>query len=311
MVDDVKASDTSASVVRVCGILASTVLRPSPPRTHKAGEPAQNPGGLPVRRTAHLLVLLAVLAVSGCSGPAPAQHEAGAVPTASGRAQPEAPITVLAAASLTEVFEVLGAAFEEAHPGSSVTFSFGASSALATQIAEGAPADVFASASDTTMESVVAVGAVLEPVSFATNSMEVVVPADNPAGIVELSDLARPGVRVALCQADVPCGETAGRVLSLAGLTVTPVTLEADVKATLTKVELGEVDAALVYRTDALAAGDAVVAIPVLDEVNASTSYPIAVVAESTHRVAAQAFVDFVLSDTGMRALVDAGFGRP
>lgn len=264
-----------------------------------------------MRRTAHLLALLAALAVSGCGDPAPALDGLGAAVTTSAEAQTEASITVLAAASLTEVFEVLGAAFEDERPGTSVTFSFGASSALATQIAEGAPADVFASASDSTMESVVAVGAVAEPVPFATNSMAVVVPADNPAGIVELSDLARPGVRVALCQADVPCGETAGRVLALAGLAVTPVTLEADVKATVTKVELGEVDAALAYRTDALAAGDAVVTIPVPDAVNASTSYPIAVVAESTHGVAAQAFVDFVLSDTGARALVDAGFGRP
>jgi len=152
---------------------------------------------------------------------------------------------------------------------------------------------------------------VLEPVSFATNSMELVVPADNPAGVAQLSDLSRPDVRVALCQADVPCGATAAEVLTLAGVVVTPVTLESDVKAALAKVELGEVDAALVYRTDALAADDAVLAIRIPDEDNASTSYPVAVVAASSHQVAAKAFVDFVLSDAGAQALEDAGFGRP
>ena len=242
-----------------------------------------------------------------------AQESAGAdaTVTAIDEAQAVGPITVLAAASLTEVFRSLGDAFETAHPGSSVTFSFAGSSALATQIAQGAPADVFAAASGTTMDSVAAAGIVLEPVTFATNSMELVVPADNPAGIRGLSDLARPGVRLALCQADVPCGVTAARVLARAGVTVTPVTLEADVKAALVKVELGEVDAALVYRTDARAATDDVLAIPVADEVNVSTSYPIAVVAASSHRLAAQAFVDFVLSGAGSQALDDAGFGRP
>ena len=266
-----------------------------------------------MRRTARPLAFLVLLAsvVAGCGSPSPARYGAGSTATATGDVQAVGPITVLAAASLTEVFRSLGAAFETAHPGSSVTFSFAGSSALATQIAQGAPADVFASASETTMDSVVKAGAVLKPVSFATNSMELVVPADNPAGIRRLSDLSRPDVRVALCQVDVPCGATAGRVLARAGVSVTPVTLEADVKAALTKVELGEVDAAIVYRTDAYAAGDAVLAIPVPDEVNASTSYPIAVVSASTHRLAAQAFVDFVLSDAGSYALEDAGFGRP
>ncbi|WP_372595535.1 molybdate ABC transporter substrate-binding protein [Actinotalea sp.] len=256
------------------------------------------------------LVLVSLLALGAC-GASEGRDGTDSTPVASDEAVVSGPITVLAAASLTEVFESLGEAFEQAHPGAYVTFSFAGSSALATQIEQGAPADVFASASEATMDLVVEAGAVLEPVTFATNSMQIVVPVDNPAGVSGLADLARTDVRVALCQQDVPCGVTARRVLSSAGVAVTPVTLESDVRATLVKVELGEVDAAIVYRTDALAAGDSVLAIPVPDDVNDSTAYPIAVVSGSSRQETAQAFVDFVLSAEGARALADAGFGSP
>ncbi len=220
-------------------------------------------------------------------------------------------VTVLAASSLTTAFETLGADFEQAHPGVRVTFAFGASSTLATQITQGAPADVFAAASTTTMDAVTSAGAASTATPFATNAMAVAVPAANPAKITALADLARPGVTLALCQPDAPCGATAAKVLANAHLTVRPVTEEADAKATLTKVVLGEVDAALVYVTDVRAAGATVRGIEIPAEVNASTTYPIASLTGSTNPALARAFVDYVLSPSGRDVLSANGFGAP
>jgi molybdate transport system substrate-binding protein len=220
-------------------------------------------------------------------------------------------ITVLAASSLTQAFDTIDALFQQAHPGATVTVSYGASSALATQITQGAPADVFASASQKNMDSVTAAGDATTSTPFAKNVMEVVVPAANPAGITTLADLARPGVKVALCQAEVPCGSTAAKVFTNAHLTVTPVTLEADVKSTLAKVTLGEVDAAVVYVTDVLAAGSKVKGIQIPADVNASTAYPIAVLKGSANSTLAQAYVAYVLSAEGQKVLADAGFATP
>ncbi len=220
-------------------------------------------------------------------------------------------INVLAAASLTDSFQTLGKQFQEAHPGTTVTFSFGASSTLATQISQGAPADVFASASVKNMDSVVAAGDAADPKNFAKNVMEIAVPVANPGKITQLSDLAKPGVKVALCQAEVPCGTVAKKVFENAKLTVKPVTEEADVKATLAKVTLGEVDAGVVYVTDVKAAGDKVKGIAIPADVNASTAYPIAALKESKNAALAQAFVDYVLSADGTTVLKDAGFEAP
>jgi molybdate transport system substrate-binding protein len=220
-------------------------------------------------------------------------------------------ITVFAAASLTEAFTALGKKFEQANPGATITFSFGPSSSLATQIAEGAPADVFASASAKNMDAVVAAHAAGTPATFAQNVMEIAVPPDNPANIMTLADLASPAVKVALCQPDVPCGAVAVKVFTNAGIVVTPITLEADVKATLTKVQLGEVDAGVVYVTDVLAAGDKVTGIEIPTDVNASTSYPIATLTASKSPELAQGFVDYVLSAGGAAVLTKAGFRKP
>ncbi|MCG2798799.1 MAG: molybdate ABC transporter substrate-binding protein, partial [Cellulomonas sp.] len=212
-----------------------------------------------MRRTmlATLAVAGAALALlGGCSaeGGGPAATGAGA----SASSDVSGTVTVLAAASLTETFTELAEGFEAAHPGVEVVLSFGASSALATQIVEGgAPADVFASASTSTMDTVVSAAEAEAPVTFASNTLQIAVPPDNPAGVTGLADLADPAVKVALCQPEVPCGKVAAKVLAAAGVAVTPVTLENDVKSTLSKVELGEVDAGLVYVTDVLAAGDA------------------------------------------------------
>jgi molybdate transport system substrate-binding protein len=220
-------------------------------------------------------------------------------------------ITVLAAASLTESFKELGKRFEAAHPGTTVTFSFAASSALAQQIGSGAPADVFASASQKNMDQVVSAGGASDPKVFAKNVMEIATPPSNPAGVTSVDDLAKSSVKTALCQPQVPCGSVAAKVFSNAQVTVTPVTLEPDVKSVLSKVQLGEVDAGVVYVTDVKAAGDKVKGVEIPSTVNASTSYPIAPLTKSGNAAVARAFVDFVLSPEGQGVLATAGFEGP
>lgn len=220
-------------------------------------------------------------------------------------------VTVFAAASLTESFGTLGKQFEAAHPGVTVRFNFAASSGLAESIAQGAPTDVFASASQKNMDSVVKDGDATDPKTFAKNVMEIAVPPANPAGVAALADLAKPGLKLALCQEQVPCGATARKVLDTAKLTVRPVTFGADVKAVLTAVQLGEVDAGVVYKTDVQAAGAKVNGIEIPAETNASTSYPIATLSKAPNEAAARAFVDYVLSADGSRVLTEAGFAGP
>lgn len=247
-----------------------------------------------------------VVALAGCGG------GDGADASGSGGAgAEETTLRVFAAASLTESFETLRDTFEEQHPGVTVELELGPSSGLSEQIAGGAPADVFASASTTTMQSLVDDDRVGEPTDFATNSLEIAVPPDNPGDVQRLADLADPGVTVAVCAPDVPCGVVATEVLDGAGLDVQPVTEEVDVKSVLTKVTLGEVDAGLVYVTDVRAAGDAVTGVEVPDDANAVTDYPIAVVADSPQADLAQDWVDLVLSEEGSRVLQEAGFGSP
>jgi molybdate transport system substrate-binding protein len=220
-------------------------------------------------------------------------------------------IRVFAAASLTESFTELGKQFEKDHPGTEVQLSFGPSSGLAEQIGSDAPADVFASASPGNMETVVQAGDAEDPKDFATNSLEIATPPDDPGGIASLDDLAEPGVKVAVCQAQVPCGKVAAEVFAKAHLEVKPVTEEVDVKSVLTKVTLGEVDAGTVYVTDVQAAGDKVRGVQVPADQNASTTYPIATLTRSKHQKEAAEFVDLVLSAEGAAVLEKAGFGRP
>ena len=246
---------------------------------------------------------------SGSSSSAGASASAAASTSASAALSGQ--ITVLAAASLTGSFGTIGKQFEAAHPGTKVVFSFAASSALAAQITAGAPADVFASASAKSMDTVVAAKAADAPTVFAKNVMEIAVPPANPAKITTLADLAKPGVKVALCAETVPCGSTARKVFTNAKITVKPVTNEVDVKATLSKVTLGEVDAGVVYVTDVLAAGAKVKGITIPGDVNASTSYPVATLTASKNPGLAKAFVDYVLSVDGSTALTDAGFEKP
>lgn len=257
------------------------------------------------------LVLLSLSSAS-CGGPTRPGSPASSDPV-SGQG---AAITVLAAASLTESFGQIARDFEATQsatqPATVVTLSFGGSSTLAAQITAGAPADVFAAASEATMSVITDAGAVAnEPRPFASNTLQIAVPASNPGQVTGLADLADPSRRIALCAPQVPCGAAAEKVFAAARLTARPDTLEQDVKAVLNKVALDEVDAGLVYATDVRAAGDRVrgIAFPQADQ--AVTVYPIANLTQSSHPAAAQAFVDYVTSPPGQAVLIRAGFGQP
>lgn len=252
-------------------------------------------------------VVAAALGLAGCSG-----SSSGGSPAA-GSSTPAlaGTINVFAAASLTEAFTTLATQFERAHRGVRVRLNFGPSSGLAEQINQGAPADVFASASTKNMDQVVSAGGAGNATPFAKNVMEIAVPPSDPAHIASVNDLARSGVKVALCQAQVPCGSTAAKVFANAGLTVHPVTEEVDVKSVLSKVELGEVDAGVVYVTDVRAADSKVKGITIGSNVNASTTYPIATLTHAKNSEAAHAFVAYVLSSAGVAVLTADGFEQP
>jgi molybdate transport system substrate-binding protein len=229
----------------------------------------------------------------------------------SGSTEEGTTLRVFAAASLTDSFEEIAAGFEDQHPGVTVELNLGPSSGLAEQVVAGAPADVFASASPSTMETVVEAELASDPTVFATNSLRIAVPPGNPGAVSTLEDLASPDVAVAVCEPEVPCGAVAVEVLDNAGLDVEPATEEVDVRSVLTRVTLDEVDAGLVYVTDVLAAGDAVEGIEIPAAVNAATDYPIAALSSSDSAELAQAFVDRVLSEEGVAVLEDAGFLAP
>ena len=225
-------------------------------------------------------------------------------------------ITVFAASSLTESFTELGAMLEDQQPGTSVTFNFASSSDLAVQITEGAPIDVFASADTVQMDVVTDEGLTSDPIDFATNRLVVLTPADNPAGIESVDDLARPGVKVVLAAPEVPVGNYAraglDRLGLLADVETNVVSNEEDVKAVVTKVALGEADGGIAYVTDVTddVEGD-VSPIEFPDEAEVVARYPIAVVSEPANPDGAQAFLDLVTSDEGSSVLERFGFGAP
>jgi molybdate transport system substrate-binding protein len=221
-------------------------------------------------------------------------------------------LTVYAAASLTKTFEQIGAEFEEQHDGVTVEFSFGGSSDLVSQLQEGAPADVFASADEANMEKLT--GEDLQagdPRDFASNTLEIVTPPDNPAGITSFADLADDGVNVVVCAPEVPCGAATLRAEEVAGVALSPVSEEQSVTDVLAKVTSGEADAGLVYRTDVDAAGDAVRGVPFPEADGIVNTYPIVALEDSDHADLAEEYVGLVLSDTGQAILEEAGFGAP
>ncbi|MCR1784225.1 molybdate ABC transporter substrate-binding protein [Nocardioides carbamazepini] len=220
-------------------------------------------------------------------------------------------LTVFAAASLTKTFEEMEKEFEDAHAGVDVKLSFGGSSDLVAQIAEGAEADVFASADTANMDKLVtgelAAG---DPSEFATNTLTIVVPPGNPAGITSLADLTGTDVNLVLCQPEVPCGSASLKVAETAGLTLAPVSEEQSVTDVLAKVESGEADAGLVYVTDVTAAGDRVEGVAFPEAADVVNRYPIVAVEGSAEAGLAQEWIDLVLGD-GQAILHEAGFGAP
>ncbi len=265
-------------------------------------------------RRPHVASAALVLALAACGGSA-----AGGDPSPSAGEELSGTLTVFAAASLTDVFEELGARLEDRHPGLDVRFNFAGSSALAAQLHQGAPADVFAAADEAQMARAEEAGLVDDPAVFARNPLMLVVPRENPAGIAQpegagvpgLADLVPGDPLLAVCAPEVPCGAAAAEVLDAAGLGTVPDTYEDDVRAVLTKVQLGEVDAGLVYVSDVHAAGDTVLAFAFREAARAVNRYPVAVLADAPNPAAAQAFADLVLSDVGQAVLRDAGFQEP
>ncbi len=244
----------------------------------------------PIGRVAAIVLVAA--AISGC---------------AAGAANARPGLTVFAAASLTGPLQAAGPDFADAR----LTYDFGGSQQLVAQLEAGAPADVVATADQATMQQLTAAGLVDLPMTFARNRLEIVVAAGNPRQINSLTDLARRGLRVVLAAPAVPAGRYGRQALDRAGVVVHPVSLELDVKSVLAKVVLGEADAAIVYATDVRAAGAKVAGVPIPDVENVTATYPVAVVRASRHAAQARAFVTFLVSGPGQRALRAAGFLGP
>ena len=286
---------------------------------------AQAPGARSTRRSLAALVGAAtlVLALAACSAPAEdTARSTSPTPTPSSSTSAtstlEGTITVFAAASLTQTFTEIASDFEEANPGVTVELNFAGSSDLVTQITEGAPADVFASADLRNYTKLAEAGLTAgDAVNFATNTLTIAVPARNPAEIGNLSDLADADVKTVICAPQVPCGAATVTVTEAAGITLTPVSEESSVTDVLGKVTSGEADAGLVYVTDVLAAGDGVEGIEFPESSSAVNTYPIVAVADSGADAAAntsaiaQAFIQYVTGTAGLGVLAEAGFGPP
>ncbi|HEY4419207.1 MAG TPA: molybdate ABC transporter substrate-binding protein [Pseudonocardia sp.] len=248
------------------------------------------------------LVLLA-----GCGGGAPSDTNAGGAPAPAKRT-----LTVLAAASLTETFGELEKQFETDNPGVDVVMSYGGSSDLAQQIVNGAPVDVFASASDSTMKTVTDAGLTNgSPTIFAKNVLEIATVPGNPKGITSFADLASPNLKVVVCAPQVPCGAAAQKVETSTGVEIKPVSEETDVKNVLGKVSTGNADAGLVYVTDVTAAGSQVQGVNFPEAEQATTNYPIATLKNAPQQQLAESFVSLVTGEQGQKALQAAGFGTP
>ncbi|WP_030177611.1 molybdate ABC transporter substrate-binding protein [Streptomyces sp. NRRL S-813] len=278
-----------------------------------------------VRRTRTLQVAgagaAALLALSGCSSASSSassssssdgSSSSGSGSAASSSRKVTGTVTVFAAASLKESFTALGKEFEQRHPGTKVTFNFGGSDTLAASITGGAPADVFAAASPKTMKIVTdqkdTAGA---PATFVRNQLEIATLPGNPDRISSLKDLTRSGLKVVLCDRAVPCGAAAQKALTAAGLELTPVSYEQDVKSALNKVVLKEADAAVVYKTDVKAAGGKVEGVEFPEAAKAVNDYPIALLDNARDSAAAKAFIALVRSAEGQKVLTQAGFLKP
>ena len=263
-----------------------------------------------MRRVLYLLLMIALFLV-GCA------------PAVTATSVPESrTLNVFAAASLTDAFTEIGKNFEAANPEATVTFNFAGSQALRTQIEEGAPADVFASANKTEMDTLVADGFIAQgtPQVFLSNKLVVILPADNTAALTKLEDLVKPGIKLVLAAEEVPVGKYARQALDQMNgqfgtdfkdkVLANVVSNEDNVKQVVAKVQLGEADAGIVYTSDAVAAPELkTIEIPV--ELNVIAQYPIAILTKSANADLADAFLEYVLSSNGQSVLQKWGFAPP
>ncbi|MEU2157185.1 molybdate ABC transporter substrate-binding protein [Streptomyces sp. NPDC019396] len=261
-------------------------------------------------RTASAAAITAALLMSltACGGDSD-KESPGAPDTASAAAVPKADLTVLAASSLTDVFKKAGAAYEKAYPGTKLTFSFAGSQELVSQVQQGAPADVLVTADTKSMDKVTSDTGT--PAVIARNRLVIATAEGNPMKIDDLKDLADSKLKVVLAAPEVPAGKYSAKILDAQKITVKPVSLEPNVRAVLSKVELGEADAGLVYKTDADSAPDKVDAVTIPDAQNAIAEYPAATLKESKHAEAAAAFVSWLATPGAQKILHDAGFQQP
>lgn len=254
------------------------------------------------------LLVAGAVAVSGCSS---TQNNVSPMSPTSSPAV-VGTLKVDAAASLKTTFDQIAAQFEQAHPGVTVSISYDGSAVLATQILAGAPVDVFASADAKNMARVTQPKLIGQaPIEFATNTLQIAVRPGNPKKISSLTDLAAPGLNVDLCAPAQPCGAAAQTALTAAGVRLTPVSSEQNVTAVLTKVESGDADAGLVYKTDVLGAAGKVTGVDFPEAAKAVNHYPIGALANSNNAATAAAFIDFVTGAKGQQILAKAGFGKP
>ncbi|WP_030157690.1 molybdate ABC transporter substrate-binding protein [Streptomyces sp. NRRL S-244] len=261
--------------------------------------------------TAALTAALLVPALAACGSSDKKDSGAAASPSANASASAEpkaANLTVLAASSLTDVFKTAGAAYEKAHPGTKVTFSFAGSQELAAQVKQGAPADALVTADTKTMDGLKA--ETNDPTVIAKNRLVIAAGKGNPFKVDELKDLADTKIKVVLAAPEVPVGRYSKQILDAQKIEVKPVSQEPNVRAVLSKVELGEADAGLVYKTDTLKSGDKVSVVDIPDAENAVASYPAATLKASKNAEAAAAFVAWLSTPEAQKILQDAGFQK-
>ena len=250
------------------------------------------------------VLLLALISGCGSSNQAPASSST----TASSGGK----IIVAAAASLDKAFTDIGEQFKTENPGASVEFSFAGSSDLVTQLTQGAPADVFASADTKNMDKAAQAGLLAgDPVNFASNTLTIAVAPANPKKIASFKDLTQAGLNVVVCAPQVPCGSATQKVEQATGVKLNPVSEESSVSDVLNKVTTGQADAGLVYVTDAIGAGDKVASVALPEAAGAVNTYPIAVLKESKNPQLARKFVDLVTGASGQKVLSAAGFTKP
>ncbi|MFD7909244.1 molybdate ABC transporter substrate-binding protein [Streptomyces sp. NPDC059752] len=256
------------------------------------------------RRTAAAALTAALLVpLAACGGKSDDKAAPEATP------EPKAVnLTVLAASSLTDVFKTAGEEYQKTHPGTKITFSFAGSQELAAQVKQGAPADALVTADTKTMDGLK--GDTGDATVIAKNRLVIAAGKANPFKIDELKDLADTKIKVVLAAPEVPVGRYSKQILDAQKIEVKPVSQEPNVRAVLSKVELGEADAGLVYKTDSAKSGDKVVTVEIPDDQNAVASYPAATLKQSKNATEAAAFVAWLSTPEAQKILQDAGFQK-